>query len=180
MLLTEPYYRSRIDDADDLVATIALVGVGAPLGVLSSRLVRLTARATARRGEIRHLMAFARTVTQSVAEEELARAACSHISEVLAQQECRWSPGYHGTSADPPARWQHHGTPRRLNPDRAKLPRHLELPAVVSAHEPGRFITHRRRQPHRLVRGASDGWHDRVTVRSDAAPHGPSEQLFGC
>ena len=43
--LTEPYYRLAIDDSDDVVAAVTLVVVGLIVGVLSSRLVRFTARA---------------------------------------------------------------------------------------------------------------------------------------
>ena len=141
VLLTEPYYRLAIDDSDDLAAAITLVVVGLIVGVLSSRLVRFTARAAARRTELQHLLDFVTASTGTLTESELADEACGHIAAVLNLADCRWSPGHHPSSGAlllPDGNVMGHLTD--LDPDQAKLPRQLELPAVAGTIQIGRFV----------------------------------------
>lgn len=55
LFLVEPYYSLTIDDPDELAAAAALAIVGLVVGVLNTRLLRLTARDTTRGTELRHL-----------------------------------------------------------------------------------------------------------------------------
>lgn len=141
LLLTQPYYQPVIDDPDEVVATITLVVVGATVGLLSSRLVRITARDAARRTELRHLLDFARATALYHGPDELADSACDHISAVLGLRTCRWHAGYHGGGgAILHADGSVSGNLGVLEPDRAELPHAVELPAVTGATELGRFI----------------------------------------
>ena len=60
--LAEPYYSFAIEDADEIVAAATLFVVALVVGVLNARLVRARIRDSARRDELRNLIAFARTV----------------------------------------------------------------------------------------------------------------------
>ena len=138
VLLTQPYHHIAIDDTDDLIAAITLIAVGLTVGILSSRLVRLTARATIRRDEITHLADFAMSTARG---EDLADEACQHITDILDLHDCRWHPGYHGGNG--PILLESGGLMgylTALNPDRATLPKGLELTAMTGNTEIGRFI----------------------------------------
>jgi hypothetical protein len=150
LLLTRPYYQLVIDDPDDIAATITLLAVGVTVGLLNSRLIRLTARDAARRNELHHLLQFAQTTTTSPTDEELTAQACKQMTAILDLRDCRWHPGYHGTNAPillPDGNIMGYLT--ALNPDRAKLPDHLELPARIGSTELGRFILTPRTRPRR-------------------------------
>ncbi|HEX6416931.1 MAG TPA: DUF4118 domain-containing protein [Acidimicrobiales bacterium] len=141
VLLTEPYHHVVISDTDDVVAALTLVAVALAVGLLSSRLIRLTARDTARRGELRHLLAFAHAATTPRTDAELTTEACRDIAAVLGLRECRWQPGYHGTAApvlQPTGEISGYLT--GLEADRAQLPPRVELPAVAGTVELGRFV----------------------------------------
>lgn len=141
VLLTRPYYHVVIDDTDDLTTTIILLLVALAVGLLSSRLVRTTARDVARRDELHHLLAFARAVTEPHTGTALTDEATRRIAAVLNLRACRWSPGYHGTTAPillPTGQITGHIT--ALEADRATLPPTLELPAITGTTELGRFI----------------------------------------
>jgi K+-sensing histidine kinase KdpD len=141
LFLTEPYYQLVIDDPDDITATVTLLAVGMTVGLLNSRLVRVAARDATRRNELRHLLQFVRTATVSPTLDKLTTEACAQIAAVLDLRECRWNAGYHGTNAPvllPDGNIMGYIT--ALNPDRAKLPDHVELPASVGNTELGRFI----------------------------------------
>ncbi|HEX6421353.1 MAG TPA: DUF4118 domain-containing protein [Acidimicrobiales bacterium] len=141
VLLTEPYFHVVISDSDDVVAAVTLVLVGLAVGLLSSRLVRLTARDAARRDELRHLLAFVHVATTGAGEDRLAGEACQRIAAVLGLRECRWHPGYHGTAAPvmrPTGEIAGFLTGREA--DLAQLPPTVELPAGAGAGELGRFV----------------------------------------
>jgi Domain of unknown function (DUF4118) len=138
VLLTQPYHHIVIDDTDELIAAVTLIAVGLAVGVLSSRLVRLTARASIRRDEISHLADFAGSTARG---GDLVDEACRHITEILDLQSCRWQPGHHG--GDGPVLLDSGGIMgylTSLNPDQATLPRGLELTAMTGDTEIGRFI----------------------------------------
>jgi hypothetical protein len=146
VFLTEPYNRFVIDDPDDITAAIILVLVGLVVGVLNSRLVRTSARDAARRVELDHLLTFAQTTTTHPDETRLVADACAHISAVLDLEDCRWRGGYHGRAGAvllPDGNVI--GDLGGLEPDRARLPRDLELPARAGDTELGRFILTPRR-----------------------------------
>lgn len=114
---------------------------GVIVGLLSSRVVRLSVRDEARRSELQHLLAFAHTATSQHDPSQLAAEACDHISAVLDLQDCRWHGGYHGGGGAvllPDGSVMGYVT--GLEPDRAVLPRDLELPARAGSVELGRFI----------------------------------------
>ena len=141
VFLTEPYYHVVISDTDDIVAAATLVVVALAVGLLSSRLIRLTARDTARRDELRHLLAFAHAATTPHTDAALTAEACRHITAVLGLRDCRWQRGYHGTAApvlQPTG--QISGYLTGLEADRTHLPPRVELPAVAGTVELGRFV----------------------------------------
>lgn len=141
VLLTEPYGRVVIDDPDDIVATITLVGVGVSIGLASARMRRARASDAVRDSELLHLVGFLRSVTAGQDEDALARSACSHIQQVLHAHSCRWAPGYHG-QAGPTMHLDGAitGFLSDLDPDRAVLPAYVELPARSGERELGRFL----------------------------------------
>ena len=72
---------------------------------------------------------------------ELADEACRHIAGVLNLSDCRWSPGHQPSGEAlllPDGNIM--GYLSELDPDQAKLPRHLELPALAGKAQIGRFI----------------------------------------
>lgn len=141
VFLTRPYYRPAIHSSDDVVATVTLVVVGLIVGVLSSRAARFGARASVRRTELRHLIEFTQATIGPLSAAELTQAACEHITAVLDLRECRWVPGQHDTAAPlllPDGNVMGYVT--ELNPDRAKLPQRLELPAFAGTTLIGRFV----------------------------------------
>jgi K+-sensing histidine kinase KdpD len=141
VFLTRPYYHVVIDDTDDITTTIVLGIVALAVGLLSSRLIRITARDVARGGQLHHLLEFVQTTRSVDTETELTEAACRHISGVLHLRSCRWRADYHGgTSPTLLATGGITGRATAMNPDRAELPATLELPAVVGTTELGRFI----------------------------------------
>lgn len=141
LFLTEPYHRLVISDTDDIVAAATLVAVGLAVGLLSSRLIRLTARDTTRRDELRHLLEFARAATTPHADADLNSEACRHISALLGLRDCRWQPGYLGTAAPVLGpNGEITGYLTGLEADRAHLPPTVELPAIAGSDELGRFV----------------------------------------
>jgi len=141
VLLTPPYYRFAFDEPDDRVATLILVAVGVAVGVLNSLLIGARAGSAARRSELDHLLRFASEVTGPRSPEELTASACGHLRAVLHVSDCRWQPG--PRTGDAPVLLPTGGIMgylKDLNPDRAQLPQGLELPAVSSGHEMGRFV----------------------------------------
>jgi K+-sensing histidine kinase KdpD len=142
VLFTEPYQRLTIDDPDDVVATIALVVVGLAVGLLSSRLARLSARAATRRVEVQELIEFMGATAAAPTAAALADEACARITTVLGLVDCRWDPEARGATSAPVILPDGNlmGFMADLDPDRAKLPRRLELPAVAGTAEFGRFL----------------------------------------
>jgi hypothetical protein len=141
VLLTRPYQQLAIDDPDDVVAAIVLVVVALVVGVSSSRLLRLRARSAARQTELHHLVGFADAVAREPSFDELAAEACGRIAALLGLQECRWSVGRLG--GDRPVLLPDGnvmGYITALNPDRAKLPPEVELPAVAGTTAVGHFV----------------------------------------
>jgi hypothetical protein len=170
-ILTEPYGHPVIDDPDDAVAAFTLLAVATVVGLLSSRLARIHARDAARRGELSHILRFAMTLTaygspeQERSTEQLADTASRHIAEVLHLSDCEWRAGFRGGSL--PVLYPDgmvSGYVSELNPDRAKLPRQLELPAISYGEELGRFILSPR--------------HDSVTSQEERLTAATIAQLF--
>jgi K+-sensing histidine kinase KdpD len=138
---TEPYWRLVIHDRDDVVTAIALVVVAVVVGGLCSRVVHLAARAATRGAELRHLMLFAKSAADELDADDLASEVCGRLTGLLHLRECRWHPGYHGTAGPvllPTGAVM--GYMSALNPDRALLPQHLEVPAVSGTRDFGRFV----------------------------------------
>lgn len=138
---TEPYWRLVIDDPDDIATTITLVVVAVVVGVLCSRVVHLRASDAARHEELRHLLLFARSAAEDVDADVLAAEACRRLVGVLSLRDAHWQPGYHGDVGPkllPDGAVMGYVT--SLNPDRAKLPDGLEIPAIVGTTELGRFV----------------------------------------
>lgn len=139
--LTEPYYQLVIDDPDDIVAAVTLVAVGLVVGLLKGRLVDTTARSAARRDELRHLVSFARSVTSDTGRDDLEAVASDHLIAVLGLRGCEWQPGQSdGVAPTLLPDGSIIGFVNALNPDRAKLPGVLELPAGVGTTGVGRFV----------------------------------------
>jgi two-component system sensor histidine kinase KdpD len=142
VFLTEPYYHVVIDDPDDVVATVTLVVVALAVGLLSTRLAHLSARAATRRTELRHLREFVQlTTAPGHRQQDLAADACARLVALLDLRDCRWRPGYHGGTA--PTLFPDGtliGYVSELSPDMATLPDGLELPAVHGSEEIGRFV----------------------------------------
>lgn len=139
--LTAPYYQLVIDDPDDVVTAITLVAVGLVVGVLSSRLAHTRARDTARSTELHNLLAFAHATTTNPEPGALEALAREHITSVLDLRSCEWKPGLRGGEAPtllPDGSIM--GYLAELNPDRAKLPAVLDLPAVAGTTEVGHFV----------------------------------------
>ncbi len=84
LFLVEPYYDLAISDSDEIVAAVTLFGVALIVGVLNARLVQLRARDAARLDELRHLVAFARVVTEHDRRCESRR--CGHRAHHLRAQ----------------------------------------------------------------------------------------------
>lgn len=141
LFLVEPYYTLAIDDADEIVAAITLLGVALVVGILNARLVRLHARESTRRDELRHLIAFTRDVAHISDTAVLTDAACDHITSVLNLRRCVWDAG-RGSSTKPVLLPDGNvvGALTELNPDRAMLPDHLEIPVARNNVEIGRFV----------------------------------------
>ena len=117
LFLVEPYYDLAISDSDEIVAAATLFGVGLVVGVLNARLVQLGARDTARLDELRHLVAFARVVTEHDDDVESRR--CSHRAHHLRAQssELHVAAGPHRIDRpDPAARRKPHGPPDLVQP----------------------------------------------------------------
>jgi hypothetical protein len=147
VFLTAPYQQFVIDDPDDVVTMITLIAVGLFVGVLSSRVVMLTARDATRHLELDHLVAFAQATTGSLDDDELATVAADHLVAVLDLRECRWQPGRQISVGLPGAGWpvllpdgRVAGDATDVAHDRAVLPPVVELPALVGSAELGRFI----------------------------------------
>ena len=133
LFLAAPYYSFAIEDTDEIVAAATLLAVALVVGVLNARLVRMHARDSARRDELRHLIAFVREVASSTDNAELTDTACEHITAVLNLRRCIWH-----DEPDRPGRpilmpdGNIMGPVSDLNPDRAMLPATLGVP--VSRH----------------------------------------------
>ena len=141
LLLVEPYYSFAIEDTDEVVAAATLLVVALVVGVLNARLVRLHARDTARRDELRHLIAFVRAVASIDDQAELTDTASEHLTAVLNLQRCVWQPGPAGSTRPVlMADGNVMGLQSDLNPDRALLPEHLEVPVWRNGTEIGRFL----------------------------------------
>ncbi len=140
LFLVEPYYNLAIADTDEIVAAVTLFAVALVVGVLSARLVRFHERDSARREELRHLIAFARVVTAAGDRALLTDAACEHITSVLNLRRCTWQPG-EGESTAPILMPDGNlmGRLSDLNPDRATLPANVEIPVRVDGVLVGRF-----------------------------------------
>jgi len=141
LFLVEPYYDLAIADPDEIIAAVTLLAVALVVGVLSARLVRLHARDSARREELRHLIGFARVVTEEREKERLADAACEHIASLLNLRGCAWQRGDERSAAPILlADGNLMGWMRDLNPDRATLPDRVEIPVRVDDVLVGRFV----------------------------------------
>jgi K+-sensing histidine kinase KdpD len=141
VFLVEPYYDLAIGDSDEVVAALTLFGVALIVGVLSARVVQLRARDAARLGELRHLVAFARVVTEPIDDDTLVDAANEHITSLLNLRTCTWQPGNTESTAPillPDGNLM--GRMTAMNPDRATLPEHLEIPVRVDGDLLGRFV----------------------------------------
>ena len=137
---SSPTTSSRSPTSDEVVAALTLFAVAVIVGVLSARLVRINARASARREELQHVLAFARLVTDN-ATRSSSRAACEHITSVLDLDRCSWEEGL-GDATTPTllADGNLMGRVTDLNPDRATLPDHLEIPVWIDDIALGRFV----------------------------------------
>ncbi len=139
--LAEPYYSFAIEDADEIVAAATLFVVALVVGVLNARLVRARIRDSARRDELRNLIAFARTVADVRDEARLTEAACEHIASVLHLEQCEWQPG--GAQPSRPVLLADGNLMARLvdlNDDRATLPEQIALPVRVDEVVIGTFV----------------------------------------
>ena len=138
---TEPYWHVKIDNSDDIATTVTLVLVALAVGVLCSRVVQLAARASTRGAELRHLLLFAGAASRDDDADDLAAEVCRQLTGLLHLRKCSWQAGYQGTAGPvllPSGAVMGHIT--GLNPDRAKLPAHLEVAAVAGTDEIGRFV----------------------------------------
>ncbi|MFN0090404.1 MAG: DUF4118 domain-containing protein [Acidimicrobiales bacterium] len=140
--LTQPHYSLAIHDNDEAVTTLTLLVVGLVAGVLASRGIRLQANATTRKAELDHLIDFASTAADAPPDEHLTAAACQHLTALLDLSDCTWKPGP-ASQDDTPILLPSGDTMgylRRLNPDRARLPSRLELPAIARGQRAGSFL----------------------------------------
>lgn len=138
---TEPYWHIAIEDPDDIATTVTLLIVAATVGLLCSQVVQLRARDAARHNELQHLVLFARSANVATDVDALAREVCQHLTAVLDVRDCRWHAGYHGTvGAVLLPTGVLTGDPSALSTDRAQLPDHVELPAIIGSRELGRFV----------------------------------------
>lgn len=141
VLLTEPYGQVAVDETDDIVTALTLVVVAGLVGWLSSRLVHLDARATARGAEVEHLVEFWTVVAGEPGPGALEAAAGEHIAGVLGAASAAWTPGAAG--GDGPVLHPDgtiSGYVTDLHPDRSQLPERVVLPVVADGHELGHFV----------------------------------------
>ncbi len=140
--LTEPHYSLAIDDNDEAVTALTLLVVGLVAGVLASRGVRLHANAATRKAELDHLVEFANAALGAPPAEHLATIACHHLTVLLDLSDCTWKPGP-AVQGDTPILLPSGDTMgylTRLNPDRARLPSRVELPAIARGQRVGSFL----------------------------------------
>jgi len=90
---------------------------------------------------LQHMIAFARMVTDVRDEQRLTVEACEHISSVLNLQRCTWEEGL-GDATAPMLLADGNLMARTtdLNPDRATLPDHLDIPVWIDDAPLGRFV----------------------------------------
>ncbi len=141
LFLTVPYYSLAIDKPDDAIAAGTLLIVGLAVGLLSSRSYRLMVSDTTRGSELRHLLRFAALASQTTLPKDLEALACETLTALLHLDECRWTPGVRfgeGPVLQPDGSIM--GWLSDLNPDRARLPSTLDVRAIASGVEVGRFV----------------------------------------
>lgn len=140
--LTAPYQHLRIEDADEVTATVTLIVVGILVGLLSGQITRLGSRASRRGEELQHVLAFATAVADPASTAGgLVDDASRHIAALLHLRSCTWVEGEHDAgrplltpSGDVMGRL--HDLPR----DRARLPETCELLAPAGPDRPARFV----------------------------------------
>jgi hypothetical protein len=142
VLLTEPYYRLRIADPDDIAEAVALLAIGVLVGVVSDRARRDRSISTARGREVRAVARFLDEVAAAGTTEAIVIAAERAISTLLSARHCDWRAGYHGTvggvlGADGGLT---SGTSPRSDTRARALPTVVEIPVGGAAVELGRFV----------------------------------------
>jgi hypothetical protein len=142
LLFTVPYYRPTIDDVDDVVETVVLLIVGILVGLVTDSAQRAIASTRIRH---RELTAITKFVDQmGVAEpDELIEHARLGITELLSAGECRWHPGYHGTTAPvltASGGLVAGGPGGDRHTTSARLPSSIEIPVGLPPSEVGRFV----------------------------------------
>lgn len=140
-LLAAPYYSFAIEDADEIVAAGTLLAVALVVGVLNTRLVRLHARDSARRAELRHLIRFVHTAATTDDPEALTVHACEQLTAVLNLRRCEWNAGSEPPTGGPILMPDGNimGALDALDADRAVLPQHLAVPVLTNEIRLGRF-----------------------------------------
>ncbi|MFV0307175.1 MAG: DUF4118 domain-containing protein [Desertimonas sp.] len=140
VLHTVPYYRPAIEDADDIVETVVLLGVGLAIGVVAEVAHRATATARIRGDELSAVSGFLAQAGHDRGDQ-LALHASASIRTLLDARSCTWRPGYHGTVS--PVLTADGGlvaTTGGLVVDGGTLPDRIEIPAGRTPNERGRFI----------------------------------------
>lgn len=140
--LTAPYQHLRIEDSDEVTATVTLVVVGVLVGLLSGRVTRLGSRASRREEELHHVLTFASTFADTGrAHDEIVADACRHLTAILHLRSCAWVEG--ARDPDQPLLTPTGDVMGRLTDlprDRARLPETCELLAPAGPDRPGRFV----------------------------------------
>lgn len=125
----------------DVAAAITLAIVAVIVGVLSSRLAHLVAKNTTRRNELRYLVSFIHVADTAKSIDDLSDQVCVYLTDLLGLRTCEWLPGMQdggGPVLLPTGALM--GSVSALNPDRAVLPAHLELPVDVGRKRLGHLV----------------------------------------
>lgn len=138
---TQPYYRPTIDDPDDIVETVVLLGIGVTIGYLAESVQRSVVAARVRRQELVAVTDFLEHVGTAIPGEELAAHASASIVSLLGAHDCVWHPDYKGT-VSPVLRPDGTLTASLAGQGAGggALPLAIEIPVGAAPDEHGRFI----------------------------------------
>jgi K+-sensing histidine kinase KdpD len=142
VLYTEPYYRPKIDDTDDIVETIVLLVIGVTIGVLAQSAQRAVIASRIRRRELAAVTEFVEHIGTRISAADLAAHAGASITDLLDATTCEWLPDYKGTAS--PVLRPDGSLTSELGEVEARaagvLPTTIEIPIGEPPSDHGRFI----------------------------------------
>lgn len=144
VLHTEPYYEVTIDDADDVVEMVVLLGIGILSGLVMDAAHRTLVSSRVRERELSAMTAFLDRIGESDRDDLISQAGRS-IEQLLVAESSRWRPGYRGTAAPvltPGGTVSASGYAGSRSITATRLPREVEIPVGTPPREHGRFVVH--------------------------------------